>query len=30
MAATVEQERLVEVEGACPAKAERAPIGEQN
>ena len=29
MAATVEQERLVEVEGACPAGAERAPIGEQ-
>jgi transposase len=29
MAATVEQERLVEVEGACPAKAERAPVAEQ-
>jgi transposase len=29
MAATVEQERLVEVEGACPAEAERAPIAEQ-
>jgi transposase len=29
MAAAVEQERLVEVEEACPAEAERVPIGEQ-